>query len=86
MIAMRFGLFLRVPWWLMLFVLICELAGWIVALPFIGLWKLYDWHLARSDARSLGITRVKPVRTRPGMIGAYRDWMDRNDPALRDRF
>jgi hypothetical protein len=41
MIRMRFGFFLRVPWWLVAIVFIGELAAWIVAgtlwLIFIGL-------------------------------------------------
>ena len=77
---MRFGFFLRVPWWLMLLVLALELACWLVALPFIGLWKLYDMRLERRDNEALGIARVKPARTRPGAVGAYRDWADRHLP------
>jgi hypothetical protein len=75
---MRFGLFLRVPWWLMLFVLAVELAVWIVVLPFWAIWRLYDMRLERRDNAALGITKVKPARTRPGLLGAYRDWADRH--------
>lgn len=46
---MRFGFFLRVPWWLMLLALAAELAVWIIVLPFWGAWKLYDMRLARRD-------------------------------------
>ena len=80
---MRFGLFLRVPLLLMLFVLVVELAAWIVILPFFVIWKLWDWRLSISDDAALGIPRMKPARTRPGLVGAYRDWMDRHDPGLR---
>lgn len=75
---MRFGFFLRVPWWLMIFVLVIELACWLVALPFYGAWRLYDWRLGKRDDEALGIVRVKPARTRPGAMGAYRDWADRH--------
>jgi hypothetical protein len=43
-------------------------------------WKLYDWRLERRDNKALGITREKPARTRPGAIGAYREWADRHLP------
>lgn len=73
---MRFGLFLRVPWWLLLFVFAVELAAWIVLLPFWCIWKLWDMRLERRDNRALGIS--KPARSRPGALGAYRDWADRH--------
>jgi hypothetical protein len=79
---MRFGFFLRVPWWLMLLVFAIELAAWIVILPFFAIWKLWDWRLSIRDDAALGIPRLKPARTRPGALGAYRDWMDRHDPRL----
>jgi hypothetical protein len=74
---MRFGLFLRVPWWLVLFVLVAEVAFWIVYLPFLGAWKLFDMALERRDNRALGIVPA-PRHMRPGVLGAYRDWADRH--------
>ena len=59
---MRFGFFVRVPWWLMLFVLAVELAVWAVYVPLWCIWKLWDIGLERRDNHAIDYPR--PARQR----------------------